>query len=296
MAGTWFSIERLQEELTTAWLGRAARVVEETGSTIDVAWSWLKEGGPDGGVVVAQRQTQGRGRLGRAWASPAGGLWMSVIARPEIESRHVGRLGIIAGLAAAESVSQMAEIAVGLKWPNDLVAEGRKLGGVLVEARVAASRIRGAVVSVGLNVNLRTTDFPDEIRETATSVLAITGREFPLESVAAAVLNQLEPMWAEELGGGPFDRLRLARRHAQGVAPRRQCGPPRAQSRGGRSLAARWRARDVLLGRDVVAKMGGEALRGVADGIDDEGRLLLRIGSERRTVTAGEVSLVEALA
>jgi BirA family biotin operon repressor/biotin-[acetyl-CoA-carboxylase] ligase len=261
MAPSWFSVERLREVLPTGWVGSEVRMVEETASTIDLAWEWLEEGGPEGGVVIARHQTKGRGRLGRGWASPAGGLWMSVIARPQVPGAGAGRLGIIMGVSAAEAVAESAGLTVGLKWPNDLVAEGRKLGGVLIETRVAGSQVTEAVLSLGVNVNVGSRDLPEEIRETATSILALTGRELALESVAVGVLNRLAELWPEALKVAPL-------------------------------LPARWRERDVLLGREVTVRTAGQMLRGIADGIDEEGRLVLSMGNERRTVAAGEVGLV----
>ncbi len=256
-----FSADLLAKMLQTERFGRAVRVVSETPSTIDLAKEWLRDGGPEGAVIIAGRQTEGRGRRGRQWASPEGGLWMSVIARPDIESARAGLLGIGFGLAAAEAVSAEAGCSVGVKWPNDLWLGGKKVGGVLVGSETRGTRVAAAVLSVGLNVNISAHDLPEEIRGTATSLWEETGREHGLEALAARILEKLEEMWPGIVGEGE-------------------------------EIVARYRARDVLVGLDVSVAAGESIVRGRADGIDAGGALVLRCGSEKKRVTAGDVSAV----
>ncbi len=175
------SQEELLAELRTARFGRSARVVEETASTIDLAWEWLDEGTPEGAVVIAGRQTAGRGRLGRAWASPPGGLWMSVICRPGMSSAAAGRLGIGLAVAAAEGMREATGAAAKVKWPNTIAA---------------------AVLSLGLNVNVSPSALPEEVRDTAVSVSEMTGRAHHLAPIAARILERLECLWPEVTGGG----------------------------------------------------------------------------------------------
>ena len=208
-------------------------MVAEAASTIELAQRLLRGGGPEGAVVIAERQTQGRGRLGRPWASPAGGLWMSMIARPDLGASAAGRLGIGLGLAAAEAVVAETGCEAGVKWPNDVMVGGRKLGGVLVETEVVGDRVSGAVLSLGLNVNLSAAALPEEIRSTATSLREETGREWPVEVICARVLDRLEEMWPIVLGDGA-------------------------------ALVERWRERDVLAGREVSLEVRGAARRGTA--------------------------------
>lgn len=248
-------------ELRTSRFGRALRVVAETPSTIDVAWEWLHGGGPEGGVVIAERQTRGRGRRGRAWASPRGGLWMSAIARPQLEMGSAGRLGVGLAIATAEAVGAEAGCEVGLKWPNDIVLGGRKLGGVLVETEEEGGRVGAAVLSIGLNVNLEGDSLPEEVRGVGTSLLGETGRRHCIERIAGRVLEELEGLWPEVVGGG-------------------------------RGLVERWGERDVLYGRELGVDVGGETRRGRAGGIDREGALVLMIGGAVDRVAAGEVSSV----
>ena len=186
---------------------------------------------------------------------------MSVIARPGIESARAGRLGIGFGLAAAEAVSAEAGCSVGVKWPNDLWVGGKKVGGVLVGSEMGGGRITAAVLSVGLNVNILLHDLPEEIRGTATSLWEETGREHGLEALAARILGKLEEMWPGIVGEGE-------------------------------EIVAQYRARDVLIGLDVSVAAGESIVRGRADGIDAGGALVLRCGSQKKRVTAGDVSAV----
>ena len=239
-------------------------MVAEAASTIELARGLLRGGGPEGAVVIAERQTQGRGRLGRPWASPAGGLWMSMIARPDLGASAAGRLGIGLGLAAAEAVVAKTGCEAGVKWPNDVLVGGRKLGGVLVETEVTGDRVSGVVLSLGLNVNVLAAALPEEIRSTATSLREETGREWPVEVICARVLDRLEEMWPIVLDDGA-------------------------------ALVERWRERDVLAGREVSLEVRGVMVRGRAEGIDSDGGLRLSVAGVVQRVTSGEVAEVRGV-
>lgn len=258
-----FPAEAFQRQLTTARFGRACRVVPETTSTIDLAWEWLRAGGPEGGVVIADRQTQARGRLGRPWSAPEGGLWVSVLARPDLPAQRAGRLGVLVALAAAEGVSAETGCSAGLRWPNDLLIHGRKVGGVLIDARINGDRVEAAVLSLGINVNVPREALPAELRETATSLLSATGRRWPLEALAARVLNNLERDWPRLLAEAP-------------------------------GLAARWRQHDAIFGAEVCVEIGGSGAQGLGQGIDEEGALMLKMADGTRRITSGEVRFLRA--
>jgi BirA family biotin operon repressor/biotin-[acetyl-CoA-carboxylase] ligase len=252
------SAAALLAELRTQRIGRALRVLAEVTSTIDVARDWLREGAPDGGVVLALRQTHGRGRHGRSWASPVGGLWMTIILKRDSQPEASARLGIGLALVAAEVASREAGCEVGVKWPNDLVLGGRKLGGVLVETELSEGQVTVALVNLGLNVNLPETGFPLELRGAGVSLLSATGREYPLPRLAARILESFE-----------------------GFLP--------AMLEDADAVVKLWAQRDVLRRREVSVQVGGEAVRGRARGIDRQGRLLLSKGWLRSVaVPAGE--------
>jgi len=272
-------------DLQTHEIGRALRVLEETTSTVDAAREWLKQGAPNGAVVIAQRQTQGRGRLGRSWASPLGGLWLTVILRPHWDVAAVGLLGLATALAAAEAVEKETGARIRLRWPNDLMVGGtstgsvsppdrtrvppraksrggRKVGGILIETELEGRIVAAALVSVGVNVNFALGELPEEARGSATTVLEVTGKLHPLPQLAARFLETLEG----GLGAVTDD--------------------PQA-------LQTLWRGRDALRGKQVCVEVAGKMLHGRAAGVDRQGRLLLATSLLGRTALAtGEVTLV----
>lgn len=150
-------------------------VVDATGSTNDDLRTLAAEGAPEGTVLVAGHQTRGRGRLGRVWHSPRGtGLYASVLLRPTEDIDRIGRYGLAAAVAACAAGRAAAGDAVTIKWPNDLVAGGRKLAGILAEMRMGADGAE-LVIGFGINVSQRPQDFPEEIRDRSTSLLLLGG-------------------------------------------------------------------------------------------------------------------------
>ena len=161
------------------------RWFSETESTNDVARDWAIAGAPEGAVVTADRQTRGRGRRERKWESPAGtGLYVSFVLRPGWLAKKAPDLAIVAGMAAFHALEKAGVKNLRVKWPNDILANGRKICGVLVEPRIGEGRIEFAVVGIGINVGQGTDDFPPEIRELATSC--------QLEGLAISVDGMLE--------------------------------------------------------------------------------------------------------
>jgi len=162
------------------------RALTSVSSTNDIAWAWAAAGCAEGAAFFAEEQVLGRGRFGRTWACPrGGGLLLSLVLRPADPAITPVHLTAMASLAAAEAVERAAGLTTAIRWPNDVTVAGRKMAGVLVERRGAAAST-ACVVGVGLNVNVAVTDFPVELRETATSLLAVAGRLFEREAVAAA--------------------------------------------------------------------------------------------------------------
>lgn len=165
-------------------------VLAATGSTNDDARRLAAEGAPEGTVVLAERQTAGRGRLGRAWDSPGRlGLYLSVLLRPQDPPERLGRYAITAAVAVCAACRELAGDAVVVKWPNDLLASGRKLGGILSELRQGPD---GAdlIVGIGLNVGHAAEDFPESLRGRATSLRMLrNGASIDREDAAVAVLR-----------------------------------------------------------------------------------------------------------
>lgn len=174
-----------------AW-GYPRRWLAETESTNDLARDWALAGAPDGAVVVAGRQTHGRGRRARPWASPAGlGLYASFVLRPDWPATDAPLLAILAGLAAFHALEKAGVNELRVKWPNDLLANGRKICGILVEPRLGAGRIEFAIVGIGINVGQAQADFPAELRATATSC-RLAGAAISVDFMLEALVTSLQ--------------------------------------------------------------------------------------------------------
>ena len=183
---------RLRAGLNTEVVGHPLVAYGAVSSTNDVLKELALKGAPDGLTVVATHQTNGRGRRGRTWVScPGQAVYLSVLLRPEWPGADVTWLGVLGGVAAAEAASVLGVKELLIQWPNDVLARGRKLGGVLVEPRLGDEHIDFAVLGIGFNVQQQPEDWPGELRDTATSCLA-EGVEVASDLVVRTLLEQLD--------------------------------------------------------------------------------------------------------
>ena len=216
-------------------------------------------------AVLARTQKAGRGRLGRKWHSaPSGNLYLSLAFRPFIPPDRLKPFTLWMGLALCAHVEKSLGLKLGLKWPNDLQApDGRKVAGMLTEARLDADSVRELVFGVGLNLTGAPKDFPADLRASAGSLEAALGAPLDLNREAAGVIAALFRAW-EQFEEGTWSR----------------------------SFRKLWSHHDVLAGKSVRVGLRGDPIAGVVDGIDDEGSLILRTGGGRRAiVSSGEVTL-----
>jgi BirA family transcriptional regulator, biotin operon repressor / biotin---[acetyl-CoA-carboxylase] ligase len=229
----------------------------EVGSTNDVAASLADRGEPEGAVVVADAQSAGRGRHGRAWASPPGaGLYMSMVMRPAAHA--VGLLTIAAGVALADGIQAATGLRPQLKWPNDVYIGGRKLAGILAEAGTSTAGVQHVVLGCG--INLMPAAYPAEVAARATSIESELGRPIDRGLLLVECLAALHARYGE------------------------------LQSNARAAVISCWRDRAVsTFGRRVEWDMAGVTRRGVAEDIDEHGALLVRDGSTRARVISGEV-------
>ena len=191
------AVDGLQRLLSTRTLGRNLRVEARTASTNDIAKQLALDGAPDGTVVIADEQHQGRGRQGRSFASPAGvGIYMSLLLRPRVAVSRLPQLTLVAGVAAAEAVEDIASVPVALKWPNDIMVRGKKAGGILTESVLQADRPPVAVVGIGINVNTTLEQFPERHCASGSPPWRLAaGRFVPRLPTIAAVLGHFEPLY-----------------------------------------------------------------------------------------------------
>jgi len=182
----------LSAALEGSRVGNEIVVVEEAESTNDLVWKAVERGVPEGFVVFAERQTKGRGQYGRRWESaPYLGLWFSVLLRPALTLAESPKLTVQLAEAVAATIADETGCAPTIKWPNDIYLAGRKVGGVLVEGRVAIDGRYVAVAGIGINVNQASEDFPDELRDTAGSLAMATGKKISRSKLAIALLRKV---------------------------------------------------------------------------------------------------------
>ena len=170
------SLSELKSRIHNGWAGNSIYYYEETGSTNMDAKLLAEEGAMHGTVVVADKQNAGRGRRGKGWQSPAGkDIYFTILLKPDFSSEHMSGLTLVMALAVAQAVSAMCEVEAGIKWPNDIVVNGKKICGILTEMSIEHDYVKYIVIGVGINVNMG--ELPEEIRESATSLFLESGRE-----------------------------------------------------------------------------------------------------------------------
>lgn len=248
--------------LATRELGRTLHHFETLPSTNAQAFELAQDGALNGEVVIAEAQTAGKGRRGRSWVSPAHkNLSMSVILKPEISPARAPEVTLVAAVALAETLNEAGAQAQ-IKWPNDVQLEGRKVAGILTELSADTERVHFVVLGIGVNLNTEPGDFPDDLRELATSVSIMRGQPVPRALFTAALLTKLET-WLDAWQEDGFGAVR-----------------------------ERWKALSSILGKDVLVRSDSKELRGVAEDIDDAGALLLRVDGRIERVLAGDVEQV----
>ncbi len=241
------AIEAIQSRLTGRIVGRRLQVVAEIGSTNDAVMAAGQAGEPEGLAILADRQTSGRGRRGRSWASlPGVGICTSILLRPPLSPLQAPLLTLMAGLAAADAIATVARIDPVLKWPNDLLLDGRKAVGILTEMTTTGQRIGHVAIGIGINVHQRREDFPDTVRETATSLDLAVGRPIDRGGLAAALYDSLDRWYANVCGDGTSAILRAAR------------------------------VKTATLGKPVTVDAGDLQWQGTALNLDEDGALLVR--------------------
>lgn len=243
-------------------IGRGVEVHVTIGSTNDRARELLGEPDGEGRVVIAEEQTSGRGRRGRAWHSPPGrNLMMSIAIRPRLAAADAWQLGVASALGARSACAAFAPVA--LKWPNDLVASGgAKVGGMLLETTIDGDRISAAVIGVGINVNWPRSEMPPEIAVGATSLGELAGMLIDRVDLLAGLLDALDAeLVAVEGGTSPLPRYRRA------------C---------------------ATLGTAVGVETASGRIEGLAIEIDDLGALVIETAAGRVALTSGEVVRLHA--
>jgi len=240
--------QELREGLKTRCIGQGEiRYFDQTDSTNLRAKAMAAAGAPEGTLIIAEEQTEGRGRRGRNWFSPPGaGIYMSLIIRPAILPQEAPRFALLTAAAVAEAVREITMLETRIKWPNDILVGGRKLGGILTEVSMEMDKVEYMIVGLGLNVNLAREAFPPDLQEIGTSIRAEMGRSLPRIPLVRRILERFEETYEE------YQRFGFA------------------------TIRKRWQAFTDMIGRTVAVDTLGRRLTGEVMDFDEEGYLVIR--------------------
>jgi BirA family biotin operon repressor/biotin-[acetyl-CoA-carboxylase] ligase len=263
--------DALQAQFQTEVLGRRMIVFNRITSTNDFLKRLARRGAEAGTLVLADQQTAGRGRLGRSWQSPPGvGLWLSFILRPELSLESAGALPLAISVVAAETLSVICGEPFAVKWPNDILANNRKVCGILCETQISpatgfasdSNKLDYIVAGIGINVNQRTRDFNSDWRRRATSLATIIGHPLDRQNVLATLVQHLDKALFVNL-------------------------PQKMPA-----FLAQWRTLCPELGKPIILQQAKTKITGIFDNIGEGGELILRLANgQRQAYSAGEVSL-----
>jgi BirA family biotin operon repressor/biotin-[acetyl-CoA-carboxylase] ligase len=253
----------IKQGLKTTAIGKKIHFVPEVASTNTLAMGLAAEGAPEGTVVIAEVQTQGRGRVGRKWISPKGNLYLSVILRPNIPIHKAPLITLTGAVAVASAIRKVCGLEAGIKWPNDILLSGKKVSGLLTEMSAEQDRIRHIVLGIGVDVNMEMDELPPEVRSLTTTLASEAGSKINRNGLLQQILRDLE-RWYHTFIKNDADVLE------------------------------EWKALNLTVGNRITVSGAGESLNGLAQGVDRDGRLIVRLDDGTiRTVAAGDVTIVK---
>ncbi|MDD2834678.1 MAG: biotin--[acetyl-CoA-carboxylase] ligase [Methanothrix sp.] len=244
--------DRISRSLKTRWLGKDMRIYDKVSSTNAAALA-LVSSYPNGTVILAETQTDGRGRLSRPWASPPGGIWMSLVLKPIMPLNHVCQINMAVSVALCRALFSLYGLNAGIKWPNDLLIRDLKICGILMEVGAQVDRLDHAVVGLGLNANNDLSQFPAEWR--STSLAVELGHDIDRCDLICRILEEIEVAY---------------------------------ENMGSNEILKEWRSRSLTLNRQVRITSAAGDLVGQAVDLAEDGALILQIGEQQKRVLAGD--------
>jgi BirA family biotin operon repressor/biotin-[acetyl-CoA-carboxylase] ligase len=258
------SLSELGPFLNTDFIGRSIIYLDSTSSTNTYGKKLAEEPFQEGTVVIAEEQTEGRGRLGRHWLSARGkGIWMSIMLKPDILPASAPKLTIAAALAVSKALKSCCQLDAKIKWPNDIVSEGKKICGILTEMSAEADEIKYVIIGIGINVNMEIEDFGSEVSTTATSIRIESGRTVLRKVLVAAVLYEFEGIYGSFVRDGSI-----------------------------KPFLDEYKSKSAVLGKEVRVIGRREETAGLATDISEEGYLVLKLSDgSYREIMSGEVSV-----
>jgi len=240
----------------TQFIGQRLIYFPSLPTTMEVAKEYAQQKCPEGTVIMAEEQIAGRGRRGRDWLSPKGGIYLSLILYPPVNL--LPSLMMLASLAAVKAIEKACPLKPQIKWPNDIFLHGKKVGGILIESAIRGEEVDYAIIGIGININLDPSFFP-QISTSATSLVKELGRELSPLPIIKSLLEEIEGLYLGLLKG--------------------------------EDIYSQWRERLETLGRRVKVSGEGWEEEGIAQDVDRDGSLILRRDDITLRVVAGEVSL-----
>ena len=264
---TLFNELELSSALDTAVMGRPLLFLRETDSTNRRAYRMAEEDATEGTTVIADRQKNGKGRMGREWVSPSGvNLYLSIVLRPAIDPARAPQLTFVAAVATLEAIKKsLPDLNPVIKWPNDILINSKKVCGILTEMSSEVDRVRFVVLGLGININMEGRAFPEELKRRASSLLIESGGEVDRVRLTSALLSEIERHYTifKEEGFGP--------------------------------ILEKWRKNCTAIGREATVRQFDDVMRGTITGVDDSGALLLKRGDNGETVSviSGDLTLSE---
>ncbi len=253
----------IKHGLKTRIMGKELHLLPRTESTNTFAMQIASRGAPEGAVVLAESQTSGKGRLGRKWISPPGNLYLSVILRPDIPLHKAPCITLMGAVSVAAAIRKVCSVEAGIKWPNDILIAGKKVCGLLTEMSAEQDRIRHIVLGIGIDVNMKLSELPADVRELSTTLSVEAGSQVDRTALLQDLLLNLELWYRKFLTND-------------------------------QNILEAWHRMNVTTGNRILVSGAGEVIEGMAQGIDSDGRLLvMRDDGTIRTVSAGDVTIVK---
>lgn len=255
--------EEIASGLQTEKLGKSVQFHESVSSTQEIAHKLARDGAHEGTIVVAEEQLGGRGRLGRAWHSPKGsGIWMSLLLRPNIPPQQAPQLTLLAAVGVVKGIRDATGVECDIKWPNDILVHGKKLVGILTELQADPDRVHSVIVGIGINVNVKQVDFPEDLHSIATSLQIEAGREINRADLLQHILLQIEKLYTDYFREG-FRFVKLL-----------------------------WETHAVSIGRVIQARTLRGELNGKAIGLSENGFLILEDeDGKRHEISSADIHL-----
>jgi BirA family biotin operon repressor/biotin-[acetyl-CoA-carboxylase] ligase len=246
--------------LKTKDFGKKIHYFSEIYSTNNKAKELAFAGASEGTLVIAEKQTGGRGRLGSGWFSPPGGIWFSLILRPQISPSDILKITLLASVAVAEAIQEATSLKPKIKWPNDILLDGKKLIGILTEMETEADTVHFIVLGIGINANIEMAEFPSDLRKTAISLIAALGKDVDRCEVLRYLFQRLEYYYTQLKSGNFSSILKL------------------------------WKQGSESLGSRVRVETMGKTIEGKAVDINDQGALIVELDSgETKTIWSGDI-------